>query len=416
MPTFDLRQILYPRPKKDNLAKQMKDLISVFLSSKDAPSSEDYEKAIDMQEDILNQTTNETDRIKIQKEINRLEQELRDVMIKEATLDIANLEKLEAEKISEAEEKFANSPYDYVEAMWGFYRKMYDAMEKMKEEIPERTWNNFKDIDKFEEIKNNYKTRAEDLSGFRTAIREKNETELKYYGIFYNSSSKGIINIWAGPTAKQPSGYKSTNLKSLQGIPVYIFDPKPLSETSLKRINFGNQELIYVPTLGKFHSFDVKGFSWESVKKKNALTTGWGDFLVDSRGDKYFVGEGSKFVPISDEQFVELGGKTEKLQRMTKEEEFEILPTRMTTPIEPMRDKIKKYMEESVFMGWEAEKAAEKAKFPAAIFPWAKPKPPVMPFAKQLAKARLGVKRILPPREKEAIIEREAQILKGEFK
>lgn len=334
MPGLNMLKILYPSRKIDDLYDRMSDFVTIVLKGKGvAPTSEDLEVAAEEQWNICSMLSDPNKQRECMKKALGYEQDVVEIMAKEKKLGAANVEVFIKQKMSDAESLFANDPFSFVEASRGLYRKAFEDMSALLDAIPERNYKNYTDIDKFTNLLKKYKEEAEDLATLSNAMKSQNEKALNYFGIAYNPSPAGIISTKAFPTYKMPSGAKPTNLKTPEGLPVYIIDPKPFDESPFKKVRLGNLEFRYIGATKMFRAGDIQNFNWDLLGKREVSTVSWGDYLQDSQGIKYFVTKEGKLAPVSDEVFSELGGTENRIQKMTSWEEKYDLPQLRTKPI-----------------------------------------------------------------------------------
>jgi len=416
----NMLKILYPSSKKDNLYDQLKDFVEIFNNSLgNNPSSSQVQEVANKQWDVCEMITDPAKHRECVKKAQSYDKEVEKIQQKEKVLGSADIEKFIQQKLNDAGHLFVNDVFSYTEAARGIYRKAFNDMSKILDSIPSRDYGNYTDLDKFEKLIKQYQDKAQELTEMSNVMKGGDSEKLKYYGVFYNTTPNGVMNMSVGSSANQPSGAKPTNIKTQEGLPVYLIDPKPLETGPMKKAIFGGKEFTYLGATGTFQVGNPDEFNWDDVKKRNVATgLSWGDFAEDSTGNRYFVTENGNLAPVDKDVFRELGGTDEKLYKMSSWEEQNNLPNLLTNPITPMRPQLKSALEEEIFGLYDLAKAREKAKFtsPSFWFPWVEPKVPVEPFVQQLTQLRMGVKRFLPPTQKESIQQRTHKIIRGEFK
>jgi len=426
MPAHNLIPVLFPKAKKDDLYDRINDLIQIYTGDLgNAPSSVEIQEAIDKQQGLCDSTINPNNRRDCEKKINTLEKQKETIEGKETKFDSVGVKEFMEKKLSDAESMFANDPYSYTEATRQLYRTAFTQMDELLAGVPEENYGNYTNIADYKNLLEGYKEKAEELSVVSTAMKSGDEKLLGYYGVYYNSNPSGVLSMTIGPTTKKPSGSKATNLKTPEGLPVYLTDPQALGESYAKKVMLGDKEFSYLSVNGSFRVQDPETFNWDSVKKRNVAAASWGDFLQDSKGSKYFVNKEQKLAPVSDDMFTELGGNENKLQKMTSWEEKNDLPSLRTSSIQPVTPKLQEAMEASSQSEYEAEKIARSLSVRMARFlgmgglkktkaPGKGPMPSLEEF-KASTKKKYGTEKYLPPREGESVEDRTKSIISSKY-
>ena len=426
MPAHNLIPVLFPKAKKDDLYDRINDLIQIYTGDLgNAPSSVEIQEAIDKQQGLCDSTVNPNNRRDCEKKINALEKQKETIEGDETKFDSAGIKERLGKKLNDVESELANDPYSYTEVARQLYRMAFTEMDNILSSVPEENYKNYKDIGSYKNLLEEYKDKAEELNVVSTAMKSGDEDTLRYYGVYYNSNPSGVLSMAIGPTTKKPSGSKATNLKTPEGLPVYLTDPQALDESYAKKVMLGDKEFSYFSVNGSFRVQDPETFNWDSVKKRNVAAASWGDFLQDSKGSKYFVNKEQKLAPVSDDMFTELGGNENKLQKMTSWEEENDLPSLRTSSIQPVTPRLREAMDASSQSEYEAEKIARSPSVRMARFlgmgglkdtkaPGKGPMPSLEEFKASTSK-KYGTEKYLPPREKESVEDRTKSIIESEY-
>ena len=419
MPSRNLLQILYPKPGISDLYNKVTDLIQTNLLSKGtAPSTLDLQESIKANQTLLNNLPDGNQKREVAKNIERLKNQQSTIQVQQGKLGMDNLEKDIESALTDASEAFANDPFSYVEAIRGVYRKAIMVMDNTLGSIPEKNYSNYTDINRFNEKHQEYTNKLNyELNDLSNAMKKQDSNSLKFYGVYYSPSSNGFLNMSVGLSKNKPSNSKSAGIKTAEGLPVYFVDPKPLDDTSMKTLSFGNSSFRYISALQSFQKENTGEFDWSSVKKKSSVFTSWGDFIKDSSGNKYFTMKDGSLAPISDEMTKQLGGDDSKFQNMTSDEESNWLPSVKKSSVAPWTAGLEKMLQESVTL---EERSQEMGTYGGAFTSLNRlfgreAQPQKREEIEKEFRGKYSIEKFLPPKEKAATQERTKEIFKSEF-
>ena len=420
MPGRNLMPILFPQKKKtDDVADMLNDLVDILVKGYgSAPSSEQIDVAIAQQEAACAGLTGNKLRTCIKKilDLKKQKEVIGQTEKKIGAVRVGN--QIES-KLTDLEYAFANDPYHYIDGKRILYRQASYQMDKILQEMPEENYKNYTDIQDFINLAGKYETEAADMNEILTAMKAQNEDYLKYAGIFYKVSPKGEVKeMSVGFSATSPSNSIRTNIKTPEGLPVYIINPKAPDEVGVVyEVNLGRNKFTHLSALNRFDTPEPDKFDWSQVKHREITSAAWGEFLKDNSGQKYFITKDLKAAPVNDDVFRELGGNETKLQKVSGWEEENILPKITTNPIKLPTPKLEESIRQSIQSEYEAEKAKRQY---GVITPALKlfGKIPAMPTREEIEariRGKYGISRYLPLKEKEAIRGRTEEIFKGGY-
>jgi len=419
MPTFNMTPILFPKKKKDNIADMLNDFVDILVKSYGtAPSSEQMDVAIVQQEASCAGLTGNQLRTCIKKVLD-LKKQKENIEQKEKEIGTERIKNKIESKLTDLEYAFTNDLYHYVDGKRILYRQAAYQMDKILQEMPEENYKNYKDIQAFIGLAEKYDTEAAEMNEILTAMKEQNEDYLKYAGVFYEVSPKGKVkDMSVGFTASPPPNSVRTNIKTPEGLPVYIINPKAPEEIGVTyEANLGRNKFRYLKAIGRFDTGEPDKFDWTQVKHRSVSSIKWGEFAKDNTGQLYFATKEGKLAPVTEDVFRELEGNENKIQKMSSWEEKNILPKATTNPIKLPTPKLEEAIRGTITAEYEAEKAKREY---GVITPVLRlfgviPTMPTREEVEARIRGRYGIRRYLPSREKEAIRGRTEEISKGEY-